>query len=231
MKQSDIVPGYEHYVKTMPYNQNTWDWTGLDPYKFPREAEVICVVLAKGIEQNRRKDRIEVRAADTDRFGDTTYLVPARHIVESLQGREERYVQEEYNRQWAEALRENEQRDKVDSYEKGRLGDLIADRESDTRRRAGKLLSELRDLKREVDKQIEAFEEASTDGERVSVYSYKLKDGAEYPSTDRFGGVNRVMTEANNVREALVAYAENAKLMNELREITKVEEAEESDES
>jgi hypothetical protein len=220
MKQSEIITGYEHYVKTKPSEQNDYEWPGLNSYKFPDDSEVVCVVLAKGIEQNRRKDRIEVRAANTEYYGDGTYLVPARHIVESVKGREERLAQEAYVKQWVEALRENELRDKADSFDKAGLGDLIEDREEDAARDASKLLRELRDLKTSVDNQINKFVEAAEDDAK---YRFKLKDGAEYPLTGIYGGIQNVIAEARNVENALFAYNRSAPLVNQLRKLAKPE--------
>ena len=231
MKQSEIVTGYEHYVKTKPYEQNEYEWTGLSSYRFPDDTEIVCIVLAKGIEQNRRKDRIEVRPANTERYGEATYLVPARHIVESVKGRAEREAQEAYNQQWAEAIRENNLRGKVDSYRKGALGDLIEDRETEARRGAGKVLGELRNLKAQVDKMVAEFEEASVDGADSRTYNYKLKDDAKYPGVASYAGIRRVLSEGRDLEDAVIEYGQSANLINELRRIEAKSEAEETEES
>lgn len=212
MKQNEITPGHDYYVKLRPYDHpDSAEWTGIPTWG----SEAICVVTRKGVELNGRKDRIEVN------WQDNIYLVPARHIVESVKGREIRVAKQQYEDQWRQAIRDNERFDKINNVDKARLGEIFADNEERAGDYAARLRRELIDLKKATEKQIDTLDEVL---ENPTRYSGKLKDGAKYPTMTALGGGSAVLSAADDVASALRNYDRATALVNALIEAQKVEE-------
>ena len=76
-----------------------------------------------------------------------------------------------------------------------------------------------------------SYSESFEANEDASVWTFKIKDGESYPSAEAgFGDLQRVITEARNVENALLTYNSSAPLVNELRRLAKADEAEVSEE-
>lgn len=218
MKQSDITLGQLYHVKLRPYQTNEHDWAGLSPYKFGYGGETVMTVVAKGIERDRRKDGIAVTSEDKE----GQFIVPARHIVESVEGRKIRLAQENYDRQHREAINENESFDKVDKVDKIVLGKFIENQEQNAKTVAAQLRRELNDLKEAVEKQINLLDESLD----IRYHAAYLKDGVnKYPNlSDGLRG-NRVITEAKNVTDTFTDYERATAIVNALIEAQKDKDA------